>query len=179
MRIYTESSGWTSWNRIDNTPDSIQSETLSRKQNADGSLQIELLIDQLYPVGKIELTFDENYIPPFQGKGNLEKITDIDADHAGRLLTVAGSSNFTIDAGAKAGSTRTNDHTLSIDEMPEHNHGIPNESAIQRGGADVGVVTPTTTNKSNDYTFNTGGGKPHSHDLDPARSGVIVWERTA
>ncbi|APS71796.1 hypothetical protein AVI56_15800 (plasmid) [Piscirickettsia salmonis] len=108
MRIYTESSGWTSWNRIDNTPDSIQSETLSRKQNADGSLQIELLIDQLYPVGKIELTFDENYIPPFQGKGaTWKKITDIDADHAGRLLTVAGSSNFTIDAGAKAGSTRT------------------------------------------------------------------------
>ncbi|RNC77158.1 hypothetical protein DA717_11845, partial [Piscirickettsiaceae bacterium NZ-RLO2] len=125
---------WTSWIEHGNTPDSIQSETLTRAQNDDGSLKVEIDLNQLHPIGALWFTFNDKAIPPYQGKSiTWKKITDIDADHAGRLLTVAGSSNFAVDAGAKAGSTRTNDHTLSIDEMPEHNHGIPNESAIKRG----------------------------------------------
>ncbi|QGP52534.1 hypothetical protein PsalN5692_04043 (plasmid) [Piscirickettsia salmonis] len=179
VRIYTESAGWTPWHRMDNTPNSIQSETLSRKQKADGSLQIELLIDQLYPIGKLELTFDENYIPPFQGKGaTWKRVTDIDADHAGRLLTIAGSNNFAVNAGEKAGSIRTNDHTLSVDEIPNHSHEYSRRMTLQKVGH-YEEEYHTYINDETEKTSSVGGGKPHSHGLDPARSGVIVWERTA
>lgn len=165
---------WSSWLQHNNTPAGIQSETLNRTQNSDGSLKLEIDLNQLHPVGALWFTFNESAIPPYQGKGiTWKRVADMDSGHSGRLLAIAGSNNFAVSAGGKAGSTSTNNHTLTIDEIPPHKHsgGWKKIGGANAGpGADRGLAEDTGI---------TGGGNPHSHGLDPARSGVIVWERTA
>lgn len=79
------------------------------------------------------------------------------------------------------GDTTTGSHTLTINEMPSHNHAIPNQnnggySGWKPTGADKGwVATPPAA-----YVGNTGGGQGHTHPQNlPPYFTVYCWYRVS
>ncbi len=79
--------------------------------------------------------------------------------HATGGGTSGGSDNFTATFG---GAKTTAGHTLTIAEMPAHNHSY-NHLKTSVIGAATGAAHPVTTGSSN--TGSTGGGGSHDHDL--------------
>lgn len=117
-----------------------------------------------YPVGAIYLSVN-NTDPATLFGGAWERI-------GGRFLLGA-------DETYKAGSTGGEaEHTLTIDEMPRHNHEIDNLNAS-------GNATPYMTVQAQDkkgyggnvQTMYAGGGKPHNN-LPPYLS-VYMWKRVS
>ena len=73
-------------------------------------------------------------------------------------------------------------HTLTVNEIPSHNHLSVSSGRSQVFGFTPGgwsAVTPdtTNTNATNDKTGYTGGGKAHNNM--PPYKVVYIWERTA
>ena len=73
-------------------------------------------------------------------------------------------------------------HTLTVNEIPSHNHLSVSSGRSQVFGFTPGgwsAVTPDTTNSNatNDKTGYTGGGKAHNNM--PPYKVVYIWERTA
>ena len=73
-------------------------------------------------------------------------------------------------------------HTLTVNEIPRHNHLSVSSGRSQAFGFASGgwsAVTPDTnnTNATNDKTGYTGGGKAHNNM--PPYKVVYIWERTA
>lgn len=118
-----------------------------------------------YPVGAIYLSVTDTDPATLFG-GTWERI-------GGRFLLGA---NDTYQAGSTGGEA---EHTLTIDEMPRHNHSLDNYNTA------AGNTTPYMTVQAqskvgyggNVQTLNAGGGKPHNN-LPPYLS-VYMWERTA
>lgn len=118
-----------------------------------------------YPVGAIYLSVTDTDPATLFG-GTWERI-------GGRFLLGA-------DETYKAGSTGGEaEHTLTIDEMPSHNHSLDNYNTA------AGNTTPYMTVQAqskvgyggNVQTLNTGGGKPHNN-LPPYLS-VYMWKRVS
>ena len=73
-------------------------------------------------------------------------------------------------------------HTLTVNEMPAHNHGLYVDSKFTKNGGSVGLTnnaygktTSTITGKI--YMDNTGGGAAHNNM--PPYVNVAIWRRTA
>lgn len=73
-------------------------------------------------------------------------------------------------------------HTLTVNEMPAHNHGLYVDSKFTKTGGSVGLTnnaygntTSTITGKI--YMDNTGGGAAHNNM--PPYVNVAIWRRTA
>lgn len=117
-----------------------------------------------YPVGAIYLSVNDTDPATLFG-GTWERI-------GGRFLLGA---DDTYAAGSTGGEA---EHTLTIDEMPSHNHGIDNYNT-------AGNTTPFLTVQaqgkigfgSNIQTMYAGGGKPHNN-LPPYLS-VYMWKRVS
>lgn len=117
-----------------------------------------------YPVGSIYLSVTDANPAALFG-GTWERI-------GGRFLLGADS---TYAAGSTGGETA---HTLTVDEMPKHNHEIDNLNAS-------GDTTPFMTVQAQDkkgyggnvQTMYAGGGKAHNN-LPPYLA-VYMWKRTA
>lgn len=117
-----------------------------------------------YPVGAIYISVTDTDPATLFG-GTWERI-------GGRFLLGADS---TYAAGSTGGEA---EHTLTIDEMPKHNHEIDNLNAS-------GNATPYMTVQAQDkkgyggnvQTMFAGGGKPHNN-LPPYLS-VYMWKRVA
>lgn len=84
-------------------------------------------------------------------------------------------------------ATRTADTTLTVDQMPSHSHNYANRLCVWDSG-----VSGTNAARGGSYgetpiqfygwgsvpnTYNTGGGKGHSHPMPT--TAVSVWKRTA
>lgn len=118
-----------------------------------------------YPVGSIYLSVNATDPATLFG-GTWERI-------GGRFLLGA---DDTYTAGSTGGEA---EHTLTIDEMPSHNHSLDNYNTA------AGNTTPYMTVQAqskvgyggNVQTLNTGGGKPHNN-LPPYLS-VYMWERVS
>lgn len=118
-----------------------------------------------YPVGAIYLSVNDTDPATLFG-GTWERI-------GGRFLLGA---NDTYPAGSTGGEA---EHTLTIDEMPKHNHSLDNYNTA------AGNTTPYMTVQAqskvgyggNVQTLNTGGGKPHNN-LPPYLS-VYMWKRVS
>jgi hypothetical protein len=118
-----------------------------------------------YPVGAIYLSVN-NTDPATLFGGTWERI-------GGRFLLGA---DDTYAAGSTGGEA---EHTLTIDEMPRHNHSLDNYNTA------AGNTTPYMTVQAqskvgyggNVQTLNTGGGKPHNN-LPPYLS-VYMWKRVS
>lgn len=117
-----------------------------------------------YPVGAIYLSVTDANPAALFG-GTWERI-------GGRFLLGADS---TYAAGSTGGEAA---HTLTVDEMPKHNHDVDNLNAS-------GNATPFMTVQANDKrgfggnvkTMYAGGGKAHNNM--PPYLAVYMWKRTA
>lgn len=120
----------------------------------------------LYPVGSVYISVN-NTNPSTLFGGTWEQIKD-------KFLLAAGS---TYNAGSTGGEAT---HTLTVSELPAHNHGIfyPNAGA---GNDYAPIGYPNVGSKSTywavgSYTGDVGGGEAHNNM--PPYLAVYVWKRT-
>lgn len=134
------------------------------------------IVDLIYPIGAIYMSVDSTS-PQILFGGSWEQIQD-------SFLLASGS---TYAAGTTGGESThahsTQNHTLTIEEMPSHTHGY--RDANDDSGADIWCYLNGYRKGSTNYVDNTGGGQPHNHgdtgqasNLPPYLS-VYVWKRTA
>lgn len=130
------------------------------------SLMIERTIDVVYPVGSIFITTankNPQQIMPF---------TQWESFGAGRVLVGVDTSQTEFNAVEKSGGSKT--HTLTVDEMPLHNHTIDIFTEI--GGTTSGGASYIDGNRyGSRITSMAGGGRPHNN-LQPYIT-VYMWKR--
>lgn len=122
----------------------------------------------IFRVGSIYMSINPTDPSTLFG-GTWERIKD-------RFLLSAGD---TYSAGATGGEAA---HTLTVNEMPTHNHGSYYRSAYTtQSSGSVGVTTRTSTSaqstQTTDIIQNSGGGQAHNNM--PPYLAVYMWVRTA
>lgn len=126
------------------------------------------LVNLLYPVGSIYLSVASTSPATLFG-GTWEQIQD-------KFLLAAGTTY----AAAATGGAAT--HTLTVDEIPAHNHRYLRAKilAAETVSPDTGTAymgSSIESGKTEPYTYNTGGGLAHNNM--PPYLAVYVWKRTA
>lgn len=128
------------------------------------------LLDAVYPIGSLYMSVSAAEPNTLFG-GTWERLKD-------RFLLAAGD---TYAAGATGGEAA---HTLTVEEMPSHNHSL--SDPIDKNSIKLGSMTGdanwalTKRAASYDYnltTNNTGGGAAHNNM--PPYLTVYMWKRTA
>lgn len=90
---------------------------------------------------------------------------------------IKGSDSTGSDIGTLGGSTTTGSHTLTISEMPDHNHSFTAPSLLRTPEGDNGPTVVRTTIAAT--TGNTGGGAGHTHpDTEPPFTNVLWIMKT-
>lgn len=128
--------------------------------NADRTNKKEIR-DLIYPVGSIYMSVN-NTNPSTLFGGTWVQLQN-------RFLLGAGSS-YT--AGVTGGSAT---HTLTIDEMPSHSHGLKNDKTGGSGSAKW--VINSSASSGTGVITNTGGNQAHNNM--PPYLVVYMWKRTA
>lgn len=122
---------------------------------------MKINIDFIYPVGSIYMSANAKN-PGVLFGGTWTQLKD-------RFLLGAGN---TYSAGATGGSAT---HTLTIDEMPSHNHGLKNDKTGGSGSAKW--VVNSSASSGTGVITNTGGNQAHNNM--PPYLVVYMWKRTA
>ena len=127
-----------------------------------GSVTGNALINLFYPVGSIYETTSSTFNPNTIWGGTWERIKD-------KFLLSAGD----IYAGGTTGGESS--HTLTVDEIPSHYHGVYRTSS-----GSSAIYTFDTSGTSGNasayaYTSNVGGGETHNNM--PPYVAVYVWKR--
>lgn len=118
-----------------------------------------------HPVGSVYITISSSFNPANQWGGTWSKIAE------GQCLIQAGN---TYALGSTGGETT---HTLTVKEMPSHDHGLNHfhsANNIPHGGD---YTTLTIGGSASYNTVTTGGGQAHNN-LQPYLA-VNIWKRTA
>lgn len=115
-----------------------------------------------YPVGSIYMSVNSTSPATLFG-GTWERIQDM-------FLLAAGTAYAAGSTGGEAA------HTLTIDEMPSHNHGFKRTTSTTASGSTWARIS-STGDAVNDIITNTGGG--HAHNNMPPYLAVYMWKRTA
>lgn len=123
-----------------------------------------------YPIGAIYLSVDSTSPSELFG-GEWEQIKDV--------FLLAGGNTYEV--GSTGGEAN---HTLTVDEMPSHTHGVGyanNLNNIQLNGGGGAYRVPWSTDGANGNSEliakSTGGNKPHNNM--PPYLAVYVWKRIA
>lgn len=119
------------------------------------------IVNLIYPVGSIYMSINSTS-PQILFGGTWTQIEDTFLLSAGQTYTAG-------DTGGEA------EHTLTIDEMPEHNHSVARGTGT--GTTEWGLVRFNNLNSSADTTRigKTGGGQPHNNM--PPYLVVYMWKR--
>ena len=142
---------------------------IDTSEDAGGGDMLGILA-RTYPIGSVYLSVNETDPGTLFG-GTWERMKD-------RFLLAAGDA---YSAGATGGEAA---HTLTVEEMPSHNHSL--SDPIDKNSIKLGSMTGdanwalTKRAASYDYnltTNNTGGGAAHNNM--PPYIAVYVWKRTA
>ena len=132
------------------TPESILSTT-------------EEVLRKVYPVGAVYMSVNSADPADLFGFGTWERVKD-------RFLLAAGDAYAAGSTGGEAA------HTLTVDEMPKHNHDVDNLNA---SGNETTFMTVQAQDKKgfggNVKTMYAGGGKAHSNM--PPYLAVYMWQR--
>lgn len=141
---------------------------------------LKRIFNLMYPVGSIYMSVS-NTSPAILFGGTWEQIKD-------RFLLCSGN---TYKNGATGGSTTTGNTTLSIDQIPSHQHYLKMRNAGKwnwnSGSAAGDMMEGGYHWDSGNTTYNwlienspVGGGKSHNHPQNlPPYLVVNVWKRTA
>lgn len=122
------------------------------------------LMDKIYPVGSIYMSMNNVSPASFFG-GTWEQLTD-------RFLIGAGSS---YSAGSTGGEAT---HTLTVNEMPAHNHNLRFNQTGSGSGSGVPWSAGTTiVGYDGSAVMPLGGGSAHNNM--PPYLAVYMWKRTA
>lgn len=117
-----------------------------------------------FPIGSIYINVT-NINPSIYFGGVWEQIKD----------TFLLGSGDVYEAGTTGGEAA---HTLTTDEMPKHNHAIPNQnSAGYNGSYPVMGSKGWVSTPPSQYTGNVGGNAPHNNM--PPYLAVYIWQRIA
>lgn len=123
------------------------------------------LLDLLYPVGSIYLSTNSVNPSTFFG-GTWE------AYAAGRVLVGVDPNDTDFDTAGNTGGEKK--HTLTVNEMPSHNHRLAN---AKTGGSGTARWTIESSGASTAQIESTGGGQAHNN-LQPYIT-CHMWLRTA
>lgn len=127
----------------------------------------EAILAVFYPVGSIKMTTTSTNPSTYMGGTWV-------AWGAGRVPVGVDTAQTEFNTVEKSGGEKT--HTLTVDELPEHNHDIP----IMGTKKPRITITNITTNIDEEYstidTDNTGGGEAHNN-LQPYIT-CYMWKRT-
>ena len=132
----------------------------------------KLLVDLIYPIGCYFETSDGDFDPNVKWGGTWVLETD------GTVLVSKSStagSKFNDDIGTVVGEE---EHTLTVDESPEHNHGMLVEG---QGGSSSYALRVLSTGAGGGfntmYSNINGGGQAHNN-VQPSKI-INRWHRTA
>lgn len=152
---------------VDIVVDTVLSKTSNNPiANKAVATKFSEIIRTIYPVGAIFISTDSTSPATLFG-GTWEQIKDT-------FLLAAGT---TYAAGATGGEAT---HTLTIDEMPSHNHYVfatDVHTTTQSQSKDVYSYKEYSTTYNPIYSDFSGGGQPHNNM--PPYLAVYVWKRTA
>ena len=141
------------------------------------------ILDNVYPIGRGFIDFTDKDYSNYLGmkwERELVNLTPIGCNASGSNIgTTKGSETH------KHSQKDTNDHILTIEEMPNHSHRVPIMNWAVVGGYETGI-----SGSEGGYmqdSSSTGGGKGHSHsnpDTNTASSYqpskvVAYWKRVA
>lgn len=151
---------------------------------------IRSILDFFYPVGTIYTTEDKDFNPSTRWGGTWELIKD-------RMIIGAGNSYAVKSTGGNSSHAHTTGgHTLTVNEMPSHNHPTTSNGQFtvnNGGGSGISGIPANTPGWGSlspaDWwrvsVSNTGGSASHSHgntgsasNLPPYYS-AYIWRRTA
>ena len=79
----------------------------------------------------------------------------------GRIITGIDSNDTDFDTLGETGGEKT--HTLTVDEMPSHNHSLPGRLVNADGSDIVRELAGQDSANNNSSSYNTGGGQPHNN----------------
>lgn len=126
----------------------------------------KILADILYPVGSVYMSTNSTSPATLFG-GTWTKIED-------RFLWATINTPK-----STGGSKTTDDHVLTIDEIPPHTHSYYGHYGYNRQArSTLGWNLEDTDYNDYDVT-KTGGGQGHSHTYMPPYFEVYMWYRTA
>lgn len=132
------------------------------------SVEMRTIIDTIYPVGAYFWSSEDKDPSTFLG-GTWEKVKD-------RFLLAAGD---TYEAGSTGGEAQ---HTLTVDEMPRHDHDLKNVLVNSENGAwvQVGSGSGIISYSSEEGTNKTSAtGRSVAHNNMPPYTVAYCWHRTA
>lgn len=123
-------------------------------------------MDNIYPIGSIFISTNTTNPSTYFG-GKWERIK-------GRFLLAADDSTYKI--GSTGGEAK---HTLTINEMPSHNHMVDYDQVWDGGGGTLALGTTDNGGSwaSGTWVHNTGGSKAHNNM--PPYLVVYIWKRIA
>ena len=140
---------------------------ITKDGKIEGDNFMKQMIDLIYPVGIVI------YLGNTTNPNDLYSGTTWVQLSSGYYIQTC--SDNPLDTG---GSSTTGEHTLTIDEMPKHSHGL---SCLNiRGnedGSDQYTYAQSGGYAAGKSTNETGGGKAHSHTINPPYIQLIAWRR--
>lgn len=130
------------------------------------SAEFLAVLKAVYPIGSIYMSV--NAVPPSTlfGFGTWEQIEDT-------FLLAAGQSYTAGDTGGEA------EHTLTIDEMPSHNHNLRFYQSAGSIPAGWGVVDNVNQKSNWESGMVASAGNSQPHNNMPPYLAVYVWKRVA
>lgn len=149
------------------------------ESGSTGSIEYEIkriireMDEEKHPIGSLEFNVSGTNPSAYLGFGTWELWG------AGRVPVGVDTTQTEFNTTEKMGGEKT--HTLTIDEIPSHNHPVSLEGTdIQDGGAVFTAWTIPQTRRNyagQDLAQYTGGGQPHNN-LQPYIT-CYMWKRTA
>ena len=132
-------------------------EVLAKNSATDYDTIWKSLIDVIYPVGSIYMS------------STLDTVTKVhnalggtwEAWGVGRVPIGVDSNQTEFNTVEKTGGEKT--HTLTVDEMPSHNHAIVPKANYNGSRAEGHTTSWEKSNETSQDTSNTGGGQAHNN----------------